>query len=196
MTRFPAVSLACMVLGCALVAGARPGFTEGGTEVKKLPAEWFWGRPEQRQQQDLMVGQKGPELKLSSWMNGEVKPEQMKGKIVVLDFWATWCGPCLAAIPHTNEIAKKYKDQGVVVVGICGSNSGQDTMAEVAQARSIQYPIAKDATQETAKAWKVMWWPTFAIIDRTGTVRGVGIQTPKVEDAIKAILAEQPAPKA
>ena len=60
-----------------------------------------------------------PELELSDWVDEKKKltADDMKGKIVVVDYWATWCGPCIASIPHNNEVAKEYADKGVVVVG-------------------------------------------------------------------------------
>src|SRR2546426_12713239 len=66
-----------------------------------------------------MQGKPAPALAVTNWTN--TKPLQLadlKGKIVVLDFWATWCGPCLASVPHNNELQKKYAGKGVVCIAI------------------------------------------------------------------------------
>ncbi len=156
------------------------------------PSKWFWGEESQRATHDAMIGEQAPELKLTEWINGEQTAETMKGKIVVVDLWATWCGPCIAAIPHNNEMAEKYAEDGVLIVGVCGSASGQEKMEKVAEDRGIKYPVGKDSTYEVAKAWNVMWWPTYAVVDRNNVVRAVGLKPNHVQDVVDSILEEQP----
>lgn len=131
-----------------------------------------------------------PSLDLSEWMNGEIKSADMKGKVVVVDFYATWCGPCLAAIPHNNELLTKYKEKGLVLFGVCTSSRGQEKMVEVAKAKNIQYPIARDAQRKSEKAWQVHYYPTYAVVDRKGIVRAIGLQPHNVEAVVKKLLAE------
>jgi thiol-disulfide isomerase/thioredoxin len=139
-----------------------------------------------------MLGQPAPRLELSEWINGEITPQSMKGKIVVVDFWATWCGPCRRAIPHNNELLKRYASKGVLIFGACGSGRGEEKMAETLKELKAEYPNAR-ASKGTTEAWKVQWWPTYAVIDRQGKVRALGIQPEYVEKVIDALLVEQPA---
>ncbi len=137
-----------------------------------------------------MLGQMAPRLELFGWINGEVQPQAMKGQIVVVDFWATWCGPCKRAIPHNNEILKKYAGKGVLVIGACGSGRGEEKMAETARQLKAEYPNAR-ASKACTEAWKVQWWPTYAVIDRAGKLRALGIQPEYVEKVLDALLEEQ-----
>ena len=151
------------------------------------PADWFWGKGEQRAKHDAMIGQPAPALDLDGWINGEVTEADRKGKIIVVDFWATWCGPCIASIPHNNAVAKKYADKGVIVLGVCGSR-GQEKADAIAKQKGIAYPVGKDHTQQSAKAWNVMWWPTYAIVGRDGEIVCVGLKPHSVDKVIDKLL--------
>ena len=162
--------------------------TASGSEVDTLARQEHWVEAAWPQHSQLLR-KPAPALALSGWINGEVTAEQMKGKVVVVDFWATWCGPCRAAIPHNNEILRKFASQGVLLIGVC-CGGGEDGMAEVAAKHGIQYPTAKVAASVTA-AWKVSYWPTYAILDRKGEVRALGVKPGAVEAIVEGLLAER-----
>ena len=158
----------------------------------EFPDSWTWdNKPEHRASHAALEGKPMPPLAgLSQWINGEVKPADLKGKVVVVDFYATWCGPCMAAIPHNNEMLKNYKAKGLVIVGVCTSSRGQEKMASNAREKGIEYPIARDAERKCEKAWQAQYYPTYAIVDRKGIVRVVGLQPKNVETVVKKLLAE------
>jgi len=160
----------------------------------EFPDTWTWDRDSQgRSQHAALEGKPMPGLEVEGWVNGNVSAADMKGKVVIVDFYATWCGPCMAAIPHNNELLKKYKSQGLVIIGVCTSKSGQDKMEQTVKDRGIQYPTVRDPNLKSQDAWRVHYYPTYAIVDRKGIVRVIGLQPDHVEEVVKKLLAETPA---
>ena len=173
-----------MIASVVLVA---VGVLVGGADVKK---EWLEGDQQQREKFKEIEGKPAPALQVENFINGDaVTLEQLKGKVVLLDFWATWCGPCIAAIPKTNELQAKYKDQGLVIIGVCHPR-GVEKMEQTVKDKGIEYLVAADSQGKTIDAYMVSSFPDYYFIDRQGTLRIADCANGAVEEAIKALLAE------
>lgn len=160
----------------------------------EFPDEWTWDdKPEVRADHAALEGKPMPALHVSDWINGGITASAVKGKVVVVDLYATWCGPCMAAIPHNNELLKKYSAQGLVILGVCTSGHGQESFVANATQHGLAYPAARDPQLLTEKAYAVHYYPTYAVIDRKGIVRVIGLQPHHVEAVVQKLLAE-PAP--
>jgi thiol-disulfide isomerase/thioredoxin len=168
-------------------------FVAFATHAGEFPDSWIWDdTPEARAPHAALEGKPMPDLKLTGWLNGKVTADAMKGKVVMLDFYATWCGPCIAQIPHNNALFEKYKDKGLVVIGVCTSDTGLENMPDIVRVKQMKYPTALDPKLAAARTWAVQFFPTYALIDRKGIVRVVALKPEHLEEVIQKLLAEPP----
>jgi len=120
----------------------------------------------------------------------------LRGRVVVLDFWATWCGPCRYVAPVLSNMQTRYGAQGLSVVGITTDPS--DVAASFRERTDMRYPVASDPRAETSRAYGVSSLPTLFVIDKRGVVRDVSVGYDPTADArldamVRSLLAE-PAP--
>jgi cytochrome c biogenesis protein CcmG/thiol:disulfide interchange protein DsbE len=138
-----------------------------------------------------------PSFTLQDLKGNQISLSDFKGKVVVLDFWATWCPPCVKEIPHFIELYEQYKDQGFAMVGISVDREGVSVVKSFAQKYRINYPILMTDGQVDKTYGGIPGIPTTFVIDSAGNIRQkyVGYRDKAVFEAdIKALLAEAKPP--
>lgn len=138
----------------------------------------------------LAVGTQAPDWTLQTPDGKSVSLNQLKGSVVVMDFWATWCGPCKAAMPHVQKLHEEYGSKGVKVFGMnCWERDGDPV--QYMKDKNYTYGLLLNA-DDVATAYKVSGIPTFYIIGRDGKIAYVGVgfsgSTDEMEEAIEKAL--------
>ena len=114
------------------------------------------------------VGEMAPEISAAEWINGKDSPtlKGLRGKVVVLDFWATWCGPCIENIPHLNELNRKYPAEKFQLLSLV--LEGRKTMDRLLAKKKVEYPIGLES--ESLNMYGIRGIPHAFVIGKDGRV--------------------------
>jgi peroxiredoxin len=133
------------------------------------------------------------EFALQDGSGRQVSLKDYRGKVVLLDFWATWCHGCKLEIPWFAEFSRKYRDQGVEVVGVSLDSDGWKVVTPFIKTAQIPYGIVL-GNDDVAKAYGIANMPDTFLIDREGRIaaayNGV-VDKQNVDDNLRALLSEQ-----
>lgn len=140
-------------------------------------------------------GQSAPNFKVTTLSGQQVTSENYRGRVLVLDFFATWCKPCRASIPHLAEMNRKYGQQGLFVLGMSADEDGERAVKAFAEKNHMTYPIAL-AGDSTLADFGVHSVPVMFVIDKKGRVaevfRGFTDEVARTSEVlIKKLLAEK-----
>jgi cytochrome c biogenesis protein CcmG/thiol:disulfide interchange protein DsbE len=129
------------------------------------------------------LNEKAPELVVEEWISSE---PDIKGKFILIDFWATWCGPCIRAIPELNAFHEKFKDD-LVVIGI--SDESKEKINNFKKVK-IDYYSAIDTNETLKNIYEVKGIPHCVLIDPDGIVRWEGFPTLKGEELTEKVISK------
>lgn len=135
-----------------------------------------------------------PEINAVRWLNTEQNPVTLaglRGKVVVVEFWATWCPPCRASIPHLVKLHNKYKDEGVVIIGLTDEDYDRAKIGEFVQKMNMTYIVGTGST--SGPEYGVRGIPHAVVVGRDGRQVWRGHPMSGLEAAIETALGRAPA---
>ncbi|UPJ47693.1 TlpA family protein disulfide reductase [Bradyrhizobium sp. 200] len=140
-----------------------------------------------------------PPIKVENWLRGQPLTSFQPGKVYIVEFWATWCGPCVKAMPHLVRLQEEYRDRGLEVVGVAANEEGP-TLDEARtkldawltkKFSNLNYRIGFDYTGNMNKLWMdpsfSVGIPTSFVVDRDGYIAFIGLPT-QLDDVLPKIL--------
>ncbi|WP_242344935.1 TlpA family protein disulfide reductase [Anaeromyxobacter terrae] len=133
-------------------------------------------------------GEPSPPLVLPDLQGRPVDLTALRGKVVAVNFWATWCGPCREEIPEFAEVWRAHRGRCFEILGVAEESAREDVARFAAQ---IPYPILVDERAQALEPWSVRGYPRTYVLDAEGKVRHVfegGMRGAELEEAIRPLL--------
>jgi thiol-disulfide isomerase/thioredoxin len=139
----------------------------------------------------LAIGKTAPEVISKDLDDKETKLSALRGKVVVLDIWATWCGPCKAMIPHEREMVEKLKGKPFALVSI-SADEEKETLTKFLKDEKMPWTHWWEGKKKTGilQEWNIKFFPTIYVIDAKGVIRFKNIRGPKLEEAVEKLVKE------
>jgi cytochrome c biogenesis protein CcmG, thiol:disulfide interchange protein DsbE len=141
----------------------------------------------QKEAPSFEAGEAAPPLALADLRGQRVDLASLRGKAVLVNFWATWCAPCLEEIPELAEAWRRQRGRCLEIVGVAEESGGPGEVAEFARRHAIPYPLLLDQDGKAASDWHVPGYPRSYLLDREGRVRRVfdgAISRSTLEEAV------------
>jgi peroxiredoxin len=138
----------------------------------------------------VTIGQEAPEINLPNSKGEAITLSSLKGKVVLIDFWASWCGPCRRSNPSIVKLYNKYKAQGFEVYGVSLDESKKKWLAAVKRDKINYTQVIDTNVWESAAALKygVEAIPTNFLLDKTGKIVAIDLEGNALDEKVKSLL--------
>ncbi len=138
----------------------------------------------------LGIGKTAPDVVGDNLDGKEEKLSDYRGKVVVLDIWATWCGPCRAMIPHERDMVEKLKSKPFALISVSGDNT-KDALTSFLEKEKMPWKHWWNKRDKgILKDWNIKFFPTIYVIDAKGVIRYKNIRGEELEKAVEKLLTE------
>lgn len=141
----------------------------------------------------LAIGKVAPDLEGEDLEGKPLKLSDYRGKVVVLSFWGTWCGPCMDRIPHERELVKRFRDKPFVLLGVNSDLDKQSLKGELDR-HGITWRSfwcgPKGTDGEIPRRWNIHAWPTVYVLDDRGVIRAKDVTGPALDQLLETLIAE------
>jgi thiol-disulfide isomerase/thioredoxin len=136
------------------------------------------------------VGRPAPDFTGRTLDGAEFRLSDHKGEVVVLDFWATWCGPCIAMIPHERHLVQRFSESPFAFIGISADESAEQLRAFI-RSRDMTWTQVHDGPGgPIQRLYEAAYLPAVYVIDSSGVIRFKGVREQELERAIEKLLVE------
>ncbi|WP_225673074.1 TlpA disulfide reductase family protein [Bradyrhizobium hereditatis] len=203
------VALSAVTPTFAADLAEQPVYTEAPPQAAAAVAA-IRDQPAQKVAQSMTIGLESnrvvglespaPPIKVENWLRGQPLTSFQPGKVYIVEFWATWCAPCVAALSHLVQLQEKYKDSGVEIVGLAArerARTADDARSKLdawltEKLPNLNYRIGFDYTGEMNKLWMdpsfSVGTPTSFVVDRDGHIAFIG-SSMQLDDVLPKILS-------
>lgn len=183
-----------------VVAGGALGQPDGGKPAEPPATKAEPPKAEPAKGAKLKVGDKAPELAIETWVKGDPVTGFEKGRVYVVEFWATWCPPCRESIPHLTEMAKAHKKDGVTFIGVTSTDKDLETVKKFVDKMGdkMDYTVAVDKGSFAKKATMNETWmeaaeqdgiPTAFIVDKDQKIAWIGHPMDGLDKVLGQVVA-------
>lgn len=163
-TQLAALAAVAVVVAQVLVRGAAPSFAPG---------------------------EEAPSISLPDLQGHPVDLGALRGRVVAINFWATWCAPCQAEIPELARVWREQRGRCLEILGVAEESGSPAEVAEFARRHAIPYPVLLDPDGKAAESWRVPGYPRTYLVDAGGKVRQVfdgALRKRSLEEALEPLL--------